>query len=516
MTQRQLQYASLLFGLIVSPIAALGQSGLTAPAAQQHDATEARLDTLSRLLTATQQQLEDTQRELMQMRAELEELRGAAHASGATPSSSTAPAAGRLAEQVVSQQEQQEILAAEVKQHDQTKLESASKYPVRVYGLVLFNTYSNAGVVDNADLPSIAIPRSEDVSHGSIGGSLRQSLFGITANGPSFLGARSSADISLDLFGGSSYSYYASSNGSVRFRRGDIGLSWGATDGTKGGRDELHVGVDAPLISPLSPTSYATVAEPALAWSGNLWTWAPELQYRHTFSLSASESGRSLQVEGGLWDPPAVGSAGATAARVLSAGELSRRPGFLGRTSFHAGSSEHPFAIGVGGYSDRQTFYEGQQIQMWAVTGDWRVPLSRRFELQGEVYRGRGLGGLGGGVYKDVLTGTDRITGLSRTLGLNAAGGWSQLKAQLFHGSEANVVYGQDGGFSSDFRQLTLSGSSYVLEQSARNQMIMTNFIYRPRTYIIVSPEYRRILSWKTYGPSAVANVFTLSLGYQF
>ena len=31
-----------------------------------------------------------------------------------------------------------------------------------------------------------------------------------------------------------------------------------------------------------------------------------------------------------------------------------------------------------------------------------------------------------------------------------------------------NMVYGQDGGFSQDFRQVNLSGSSYILERRVR------------------------------------------------
>jgi hypothetical protein len=477
--------------------------------------SSSRLDRVSKLLTDTQRQLEQTQLQLNQLRLELDQLRGheAAAQSPLIPHDIGAVPSSPLSEQVNRQQEEQEILQAEVKQHDQTKLESLSKYPVRIYGLMLFNAFSNAGMVDDASLPSVAVSPVPDQSHGSVGASFRQTLFGLNATGPSLFRARSSADVSVDFFGGQSYSYYSTSNGNLRLRRGDIRLAWGANESISKSHDEVHLGIDAPLISPLSPTSFATVALPALAWSGNLWTWAPQLRYEHRFVLSSS---RALQVEGGLWDPPVVGYTGSTAAPVLSAGEISRRPGLLTRVSLHGGSTEQPFELGVGGYSDRESFYENQKIQMWAISGDWQIPLSRHLQFDGEFYRGRGLGGLGGGTYKDVLTGTDRSTGLSTTIGLNAVGGWGQLKARLFHGAEANFIYGQDGGYASDFRKLDLSASSYALEQSTRNQMTVTNFIYRPRTYLILSPEYRRIGSWKTNGSPATANIFTLSLGYQF
>ena len=477
--------------------------------------TDARLDAMSRLLAATQDQLETTQGQLNALRAELDQLRSqrqpAQAVSASQESSPAASTSTSLTAQVAQQRDEQEILEAEIKQHDQTKLESLSKYPVRVYGLVLFNTFSNAGVVDNPDLPSVAITRTPGQSHGSVGGSLRQTLLGINANGPNIFGARSSADLSIDFFGDPTYNYYGSSNGNVRLRRGNVALAWGVDPVSETAHSEIVAGVDGPLISPLSPTSFATVANPALAWSGNLWTWAPEIQARHTVALP----GANLQFEGGLWDPPAVSSTGIDSSRVLSAGELARRPGFLGRTSIHGGSLDHPLAFGIGGFTERQTVY-GQQVRLWAITSDWQLPLSHRFQLDGELYRGKGLGGLGGGEYKDTLTGVDAATGLERTIGLNAVGGWAQLKFHATRTAEANLIYGQDGAFSSDFRQLDLAASTYTLERSARNQSLVTNFIYRPKTYILLSPEYRRIASWQLTGPVATANIFTLSLGYQF
>ena len=391
---------------------------------------------------------------------------------------------------------------------------------MRVYGLLLFNAFSNAGVVDNADLPSVALPRTAGQSHGSVGGSFRQTLLGLSGNGPSIFGASTSGDISIDFFGDPSYNFYSSSNGNLRLRRGDVRLAWSSAAESAVNRDVVQLGVDAPLISPLSPTSIATVAIPALAWAGNLWTWAPEIQYKHTILLNSGADNaairpRTFELEGGLWDPPVVGSNVSSASRILSTGELSRRPGLLGRASLHAGLSDHPVSFGVGGYVARET-YTKQQIDDWAITGDWQIPLSKRFQLNGEIYRGLGLGGLGGGSYKDALQGSNVNTGTYQTIGLNAVGGWAQIKTYLGRNTEANIAYGQDGGFASDFRQLDLSKSTYSLEQIERTQMMIANLLYRPKTYLIFSPEYRRLLNWSTTGPGATANLFTLSLGYQF
>jgi hypothetical protein len=46
--------------------------------------------------------------------------------------------------------------------------------------------------------------------------------------------------------------------------------------------------------------------------------------------------------------------------------------------------------------------------------------------------------------------------------------------------------------------------------------MVFGNVIFRPKTYLILSPEYRRIWTWPIYGTVNTADIFTLSAGYQF
>ena len=108
--------------------------------------------------------------------------------------------------------EQQDAMQAEIKQHDQTKVETFSKYPLRLSGLILFNAFSNAGVVDNTELPTIALARFPGASHGSSGATLKQTLLTLDATGPRIAGARSSANVSIDFFGGVSSNTYGYSS----------------------------------------------------------------------------------------------------------------------------------------------------------------------------------------------------------------------------------------------------------------------------------------------------------------
>ena len=483
---------------------------------------EKRLNDVTDALTQTQQTLQQSLLEIQRLHAELDALRAEQTrlkgnvqeniektpedvvAAGKVPPATSS--SGSTVSDLETLREQQEILQAEVKQLDQTKVETTSKYRLRITGLALFNVFSNAGVVDNVNVPALAMPRFPGASHGSTGATFRQTILGVEAAGPIIGGARSSADVSIDFFGGSSsniYGYNATS-GAVRLRYAQFGLDWSKTT--------LQLGYTEPLISPLSPASYATVAMPALAGSGNLWSWSPQIRVAQQLPLSGQ---RGLVLEGGLISPE---SPNYTATQLDSPVEASRRPGVEGRVSYRSnlGTRARPFVIGAGTYTANQVYDSATHIHSWAVTGDWQIPIYRWFDLSGEVYRGQALGGLGGGGYKDVLSGTDAISGLPRSEGVNTAGGWSQLKIHFRPTLEANAAFGLDDTFSSNFENLILPSSANSLSMGARNSSVIGNLIFRPSNSLIFSPEYRRIQSWRYTGPASVANIFTLSAGYQF
>jgi uncharacterized coiled-coil protein SlyX len=514
----RLQFGRTLLTLCILALALFSASSR----AQETHAPDAasrldqRMDQLMKTLTETQQTLLQSQQELQRLREEIRGLRANAAAKPGFTTPPEAVAAGITDPEpaTVSSSnptdlqhlhEEQEALQAEIKQHEQTKIETASKYGLEVRGLVLFQAFSNAGVVDNLDLPTVAFPRTPGISHGSLGATMRQTTLGLHAHGPKLLGASSSADVSIDFFGDIAYSLYSSPGSSVRLKRAQMELEWDKTT--------LQAGIDSPLISPLSPTSYATVAQPALSWAGNLWTWAPQLRLEQRLPLGTRQS---IHLEAGLWDPQSVGSTSDRIGRPISPGELSRRPGYEGRVSYYAGPEERAMQFGLGIYSSRQVYGSSPFIHSWAATADWKVPLSHWLELSGEAYRGRSIGSLGGGAYKDVLTGVSRITGRSQTNGVDAVGGWAQLKVRPTGWIETNLMWGLDDALASNFRRLILTSSSDPLQFYTRNSMGAANLILRPKTYLIFSPEYRRIASWQTTGRPGTANIFTLSAGYQF
>jgi hypothetical protein len=473
---------------------------------------ERRLNEVTSALSQTQRALQQSLLEIQELRGELDALKLKAATAPANPpaiaAASPATESAPQSDDIKALHEQQDALQAEIEQHEQIKVETSSKYSLRINGLVLFNAFSNSGVVDDANLPTIALPRYPGSSHGSLGATVRQTLLGFEATGPHLWSARSSAQMSADFFGGVSTNEYGYSTptGLLRLRQATASLDWDRTT--------AQVGITEPLITPLSPTSYATVAVPSLAASGNLWAWSPQIRVEQRIPFS--EQNR-LTLEGGLIDP---GSPDYSAIQLDTPVEASRRPGYEGRIAYHADGRStgilHPFVIGVGAYSSSQYYSSTTRVHSWAVTADWQIPLFKRIDISGEAYRGRALGGFGGGVYKDILTGLDSITGLTRITGVDAVGGWSQVKVRFSPTIETNAAWGMDNAFSSNFDGLVLSTETSPLELNARNSSVIGNLIFRPKTYLIFSPEYRRLQSWRYTGPASTANIFTVTAGFQF
>ncbi|MGD0832606.1 MAG: hypothetical protein ABR907_16860, partial [Terracidiphilus sp.] len=398
---------------------------------------EDRIDRLAEALAIAERQVDDDHQKMQAMQVELEELhKAAAETESASVQQANRGAASQLQQAVTQLREEQDVLSAEVQQHDQTKVESASKFPVRFHGLVLFNAFVNEGVVDQPDLPTSAMGRISGESHGSVGAGFRQTILSFEGTGPTLWNGRFRADASLDFFGGVTSSYISAPAGLVRMRTAGITWEWS--------KDLLRASYDGPLISPLSPDSLADVAQPSLAWSGNLWVWAPQLRWAHRFMVTED---RQASFELGLYDPSYSAAYASTAYSNVSPGEAARQPGYEMRLSYSNGKDQKALQLGVSGYYDRKKYGSGQSIDAWAGTVDWKLPVAAHGEWSGEFYRGRGIGSLGGGAYRDAYTYLNPVTYQIETGGLDSIGGWMQGQWKVKQTMEVNAVAGQDTGY---------------------------------------------------------------------
>jgi hypothetical protein len=386
--------------------------------------------------------------------------------------------------------------------HEQAKVESASRYPVKITGMILANSFVNTQGVDTPATPAFAIPGG-----GSTGISLRQTVLGVDARGPHLFGARTSGDIRVDFDGSTSSSGYGSGLNLLRLRTAHAAMEWKAT--------QAFFSLDRPILNPNYPSSLTAVSVPALAWSGNLWNWNPQIGVTHDLTLNAQHRFRLQSALIDVADPPAFTTL-AVAQTLLpapSAGERSRWPGVEARVAMLGKEEGTGAEFGVGGYFAPHKAPAGYRADAWAGTLDYRIPLPARLQWSGSVYRGQGIGGLGGGVYKDYLY---RLEGDQTYLTwLDDVGGWSQLKQQVNERLEWNAAFGIDNGFSKELRPYVTGNSSSYLAL-ARNRTFTANVIYSPSTYLLFSLEYRKILSSPVSAPTATSNVIGAAAGYRF
>lgn len=420
-----------------------------------------------------------------ELRRELEGIRGlpvpGRSAEGSAPTAQGSPANTSTEQRISSLESTTQLQQSEMRTLYQTKVESASKYRVRLTGLVLLNIFHNNGAVDNQDVPSYATSTAPYGITPAFGATMRQSEFGLEVFGPKLFGAKTSGEVNLDFGGGFPAGQLDGLNtGIVRMRTADMHLDWQSTS--------LIVGQDGLFVSPNSPASFASLLVPSFGYSGNLWGWIPQVRVEHRFDFSENAS---MSIAGGILDN-ITGEYAYAAQRLPQAGESSGQPAYAARTGFTRNFNGRPLTIGASGYYSRQNWGFGWTADGWAAISDWRIPLPARLELSGEFFRGRAIGGLGGGIGQSVLYSGSPTNPYSGFLPLNSAGGWSQLKFAATSRLEFNGVFGLDNPFASDIHAFPSPVSIYS-NVLAANRSEMMNFIYRPRSDLLLSGEYRHL-----------------------
>lgn len=473
----------------------------SSPAAQPSDAMTDAVRELQAEVRELRTAVVELRSEAGQYRAETEQLRKELQATRAASATAAPNGVTPLEERVSSLEESSQLLSSKVDDQYQTKVEAASKYRVRLSGIVLLNLFSNHGRMDSQETPTWAIPYIPNVSGQTLGASLRQSEIGLEVFGPRLAGARTSGNLQFDFSGGSPNTPNGVNLGLVRMRVASIRMDWKDTS--------LVAGQDNTFFSPLSPTSFASLAIPAFSYAGNLWGWIPQVRLEHRFNLS---EGQSVVLQGGILDN-VTGELPSAFAPFAQAGQSSGQPAYAGRVAWTRSVFGMPLTLGAAGYYSRQTWSMNQNVDGWAAMTDWSVPLARRVSLTGEFYRGRAIGGLGGAVGRSVLfSGNPSPQGQVRAL--NSVGGWSQLKVIATSKLEFNGAFGVDNPYASDVRGFSVSpGFPAPLLQ---NRSSLVNVIYRPRSDLLLSGEYRHLRTFDIDAGSPTADQVNLMMGILF
>jgi len=481
--------------LCLGAVCALGQDASVRPLSTPPDVNQ-----LNQELQQTRADLADSRRQIEELRQSLEALRKqveTGHSVEAAPAAASEPT-------VAAADQDPSFLAAKIAEMHQDKVESSSKYPVKISGLVLFNSYWNKGIVDIQDLPNLALPSFPGAPLPGVGATLRQTMFGIEARGPRVFGARSSADAEVDFAGGSPTTSFGVATGLVRLRTAKVSLDWANTS--------LTLGQDNLFFSPLSPTSYASVYEPAMSWSGNLWVWTPGVEISHLIALNDTSV---LVLQGGVLDP-LTEETPVFQGRDSTSGEASRAPAVAGRIAFdHSKDERFPFTLGFGGYRAQQQYTGFPTVASWTLNSDFKAGFGKYLEVSGEWYQGQAVGGLGGGIWSSVVF--PEPGGLHSAIQpLRSTGGWAQLKVTPATRFEINGAYGQDENYGKDLRVFPFSFTGAGFGAMQKNRTDLMNFVYKPTAVLLFAVEWRHLFTLPANTAGHAADQINLAAGVHF
>ena len=478
--------------------------------AAKPESSDEKIERLTSAVAQAQRQMDDYRDQLTKLREELNGLReelaaekGPSRQEEKAPTMQAGDAANPAALQAAIDEirERQAVAESQIATHDATKIETQSKYPLAVTGLLLFNGFVNTKQVDISASPAYALSGS-----GSTGLSLRQTVLGLDARGPHLWGATSRADLRVDFFANAAQSNYAAS-GVLRLRTAHAALNWANT--------EAFVELDRSILEPNEPTSLVSIAQPELAWAGNLWNWSPQAGVTHQFELSDTSR---IKADAALIDTSDPQPPGIASNSPLTMSERSRWPGTETRIAFQNGVSGSGSEFGIGGYFSPHRDNNGDTFNAWATTIDLKLPLARRLELTANAYRGQALAGLGAGGYVNYVYQYVDSKELARAL--DDVGGWSQLKVRASQKVEMNAGVGTDNPFSREIHTAISSQNESPIAYSytglTRNRSFYSNVIYSPSAYLLFSLEYKRL--WTNYatGPTDFSDSIGVGAGYKF
>jgi hypothetical protein len=231
--------------------------------------------------------------------------------------------------------------------------------------------------------------------------------------------------------------------------------------------------------------------------------------------LSIASISQTIKIQGGILDNLTGEFPGDSYFRSPGPGESSGQPAYGFRTAWTTDFLGRPMTLAAAGYYSRQTWPFDHYLDAWAGITDWEIPLVSRLSLTGEFYRGRGVGGIGGGTSRSVVYLGKPSDPNTAVRGLDSVGGWSQLKFRANSKLEFNAAFGLDNPTSAEVRAAAIS-QQYVGPLLVQNRSGLVNFIYRPRSNLLFSTEYRHLQSFQLYNVNNSAQQVNMIMGVLF
>jgi hypothetical protein len=371
------------------------------------------------------------------------------------------------------------MLQSQVAEQAQTKVESNSKMPVKVFGTILSTTFVNTGPVDWADVPSVVSSRYEAVSStGSFSSSLRQSRVGMAVDGPTIGSMHASGYFAVDFLGGSADFQSGPLFGLPHIVYGYLRL--------EGAHTALEAGQDEMIMAPRHPTSLVAMSYPELFRSGSLYARAPQVRVEQ--ELARSKAG-SLRVTAGLVAP--VGNYPGLDFPGSGLAEAWQRPAVQARLAWRSAESSSGnggFELGVSGHYGRVRLGLPSATS-WAGALDFDAHRGK-VGLDCEFYLGQNLQSFGGGLGQP-----------GRTLG-----GYVEGRLEATSRLQFNTGFGSDHLNKFDIVPVDLN----------RNTTVFANTIFQFTPEVAASFEYRHLVTQPFAGWLRTNEHLDVGIAYRF
>ena len=319
---------------------------------------------------------------------------------------------------------------------------------LRLYGTVLLNISTSDTAQVGQEVPlwpfpstfNVTLPDGSTKPAGTVHDTIftaRQSILGVVLNPakPSPSGWMPSAQVEIDFFGTRPIDGDLPQDRVLNQPRLRV-----AFFELQKGDFKLVAGQDKIIISPLDPVSLSHVAVPLGYSAGDLFGWLPQVRvdYNHKFGNTGTlfQFGvlRPAFGDPRLGDEPA---ASVSLDTFSGFGERASQPFYQARFAVSHPMQGSTATIGTGAHYGKEIVGATRDIDSWAFTLDFRVPIVSKLILRGEGYVGSNLVPFGGGVIQGVAAvGTAPNLTLIRPIG--DGGGWAEL---TFLATRRNVFY---------------------------------------------------------------------------
>ncbi len=393
------------------------------------------------------------------------------------PSSLPPPSVPPLDERVSTTEQRVEEMA-------QSKVEASQKFPLKLTGTLLFNSYLNGRANGGDQYPTVA----DSADNRNAGGaSITQSIIGFLWNGPRIWGGgKVNGSLNLDLSGRPANPV----NHLMRLHIANLSIDWK--------NQSLTVGQDKPIFSPREPTSLAQVAVSPLTGTGNPWLWQPQIRFEQRFAVGENSG---LRAQAGMYQTAEpTGNAGTAYSNSVA----SSRPALEGRFNLWHGFSQNARVEVAPGFHVSQTHVAGTSVASRLVSVDWMIQPLRKVQVTGLYYQGSNGGGLGGLRQGFALRYSNSYT--ADFVAIHTAGGWAQFSYQPTSRLSFDLYGGQESYPTRELAQGMIS----------RNLAYAGNAIFRLAPNVLLSFEASQVRTKYARLPNRLNNHYDLALAYLF